>query len=86
MHPSKCITERKPAYINQHVQTQKAIEHHEFELKIFVLIQNFCTWVFTLHSSLRLLPYALLIDYVANVTMIQVRVSISVFPLAPKTV
>jgi hypothetical protein len=86
MHQIKCITESKQAYINQHVQTQKEIEHHESELKIFVLIQNLCTWVFSLHNSLLLLLSALLIDNVANVTMIQVRVSISIFPLAPKTI
>jgi hypothetical protein len=40
------MTESKQAYINQHAQHRKEIEHHESELKIFVLIQNFCTWGF----------------------------------------
>jgi hypothetical protein len=65
------------------MHTQKVFEHHESESKLHILISE----LLYMGSSTQLSASSSLcsIDH-ANVTMIQVRVSISVFPPTPKTI
>jgi hypothetical protein len=65
------------------MHTQKAFEHHEFGSKLHILISE----LMYMGSSTQFFASSSLcsIDH-DNVTMIQVRVSISIFPPAPKTV
>ena len=63
------------------MHTQKVFEHHESESKLHILISE----LLYMGSSTQIFASSSLfsIDH-ANVTMIQVRVSISIFPPAPK--